>query len=403
MRLASKHLRAASVAVIRSVLTTTICAGAMVTVVFAMVPGATSSTRETIDISDGQSLSSFDQLAQSDENEVEEHQVVPGVSPKFLAKLSAITQSASSPDQKLSEIDDLVRSYGWPSTPPAIAQVVAAARIKVLAQKTKPADPVVGEIPCEHLTIQFNSKQQWYAGGDPFGIPFEQWTASAFNALKSRISSCGNPDGPGLIKYLDYSVGQPMAEREAETVHTEALVDELDAIVRDQKNPTQRLAAIEDFQRRLNWAAPPQVEQAIKRATEAAQDEERASENARFQAARQEEEAKASTDADSLQETQELTLFTRFSANYYVANFCAEHDAYFSTEDVERLKAELQTTFASMHLSQDKKDAAWRNVQATAPAQLAGITENDCAAEKRSYALIWPQVFAPSDPVENPF
>ncbi|TGQ19618.1 hypothetical protein, partial [Mesorhizobium sp. M00.F.Ca.ET.220.01.1.1] len=86
----------------------------------------------------------MDLVAQSESDE----QVVPGISPVFLAKLSAITEDASPTDKKLSDIDSLVRSYGWPSTPPAIAQVVAAARVKILAQKTKPADLIVGEIPC---------------------------------------------------------------------------------------------------------------------------------------------------------------------------------------------------------------------------------------------------------------
>lgn len=343
------------------------------------------------------------QLAQSDGNELPAQQVVPGVSPVFLKKLSAITESALTTDKKLSDVDSLVRSYGWPSTPPAIAQVVAAARIKILAQKTKPAELVAGEIPCDHLTIDFNSRQQWYWGGKPFGVPFEQWTVSSFNALKARIAACGNPDSQGLINYLEYSVGKPMAEREAEADRTKELLDELAAIVRDQKNPTQRLAAIDDFLRRLKWAAPPEVHQEIERAKAVAQVEERAAESAQFEATRQQEEANNKANAGGVQESSELGIFIQFSTSYYVANYCAENDAFFTAEEVDHLKAALQSTFDAMHLSQEKKDAAWNHIQATAPAQLAGLTDEDCASEKRAYALIWPQVFAPTNPVENPF
>lgn len=366
-------------------------------------PVAASSTSSLTDVLSGQSNSKMDLVAQSQSDAPEPQQVVPGVSPVFLAKLSAITNSASSSNKKLSDIDSLVRSYGWPSTPPAIAQVVAAARIKILAQKTKSADVIVGEIPCDHLTIDFNSKQQWYSGGTPFGIAFEQWTVSSFNALKAHISECGNPDGQGLINYLEYSVGQPMTAREAESVRTKELLDELTAIVRDQKNPTQRLAAIDDFLRRLKWAAPPEVEREIQRARAVAQVDERATESAESQATRQQEEASTKIDDAALQEAQEVTIFRQFSIKYYVANYCAEHDAFFTAEEVERLRTELQSTFASMHLSQEKKDGAWNHIQATAPAQLAGVTDEDCASEKRAYALIWPQVFAPTNPVENPF
>ncbi|TGQ43688.1 MULTISPECIES: hypothetical protein [unclassified Mesorhizobium] len=374
-------------------------APSLLAAVLGIEPVAASSTSSFIDVLSGGSSSKMDLVAQSESDE----QVVPGISPVFLAKLSAITEDASPTDKKLSDIDSLVRSYGWPSTPPAIAQVVAAARVKILAQKTKPADLIVGEIPCEDVTIDFNSKQQWYPGGTPFGIPFEQWTVSSFNALKARISECGNPDGQGLISYLDYSVGNPMAEREADSDRTKELLDELAAIVRDQKNPTQRLAAIDDFLRRLKWAAPPEVEREIERAMAVAQVEERATESAQSQATRQREEATIKIDDAALQEAQEVTIFRQFSTKYYVANYCAEHDAFFTAEEVERLRAELQSTFAAMHLSQEKRDAAWNHIQATAPAQLAGVADEDCASEKRAYALIWPQVFAPTSPVENPF
>lgn len=373
-------------------------APSLLAAVLGIEPVAASTTSSLLDVLSGDSGSKMDLVAQS-----ESEQLVPGVSAVFLAKLSAITEGASTRDKKLSDIDSLVRSYGWPSTPPAIAQVVAAARIKTLAQKPEQADLVVSEIPCDHLTIDFNSRQQWYGGGKPYGIPFEQWTVSSFNALKARISKCANPDRQGLINYLDYSVGQPMRAREAESVQTKKLLDELDAIVRDQKNPTQRLAAIDDFLRRLKWAAPPEVEREIERAKAVAQVEERATESARFQATRQQEEATTKIDDAALEEAQELTIFRQFSIKYYVANYCAEHDAFFTAEEVERLRAELQSTFASMHLSQEKKDAAWNNIQATAPARLTGATEEDCASEKRAYALIWPQVFAPTNPVENPF
>lgn len=378
-------------------------APSLLAAVLGIEPVAASSTSSFIDVLSGGSSSKMDLVAQSESDEPEPQQVVPGISPVFLAKLSAITEDASPTDKKLSDIDSLVRSYGWPSTPPAIAQVVAAARVKILAQKTKPADLIVGEIPCEDVTIDFNSKQQWYPGGTPFGIPFEQWTVSSFNALKARISECGNPDGQGLISYLDYSVGNPMAEREADSDRTKELLDELAAIVRDQKNPTQRLAAIDDFLRRLKWAAPPEVEREIERAMAVAQVEERATESAQSQATRQREEATIKIDDAALQEAQEVTIFRQFSTKYYVANYCAEHDAFFTAEEVERLRAELQSTFAAMHLSQEKRDAAWNHIQATAPAQLAGVADEDCASEKRAYALIWPQVFAPTSPVENPF
>ncbi|MGX9144692.1 hypothetical protein [Mesorhizobium sp. 128a] len=401
MRLGRKHCHAAGT-VIQSVLKMTVCAGLTGAVLFAIQPAVASSARELIYVSDPASSPSY-QLVQSDENALPAQQVVPGVSPVFLGKLSAITESASTSDKKLSDIDSLVRSYGWPSIPPAVAQVVAAARINILAQKTKPADLVIGGIPCDHLTVDFNSRQQWYSGGKPFGIPFEQWTVSSFNALKARISECGNPDRQGLINYLEYSVGQPMAERETEAVRTKELLDELATIVRDQKNPTQRLVAIDDFLGRLKWAAPPKVEQEIERAKAVAQVEERAAESAQYQATRQQEEANRKANAGEDQESEELAIFTQFSARYYIANYCAEHDAFFTAEEIERLTAELRSTFASMHLSQQKKDAAWNNVQAAAPAQLAGITEEECASEKRSYALIWPQVFAPSSPAENPF
>lgn len=399
MRLARKHCHAASGAVVRSVRTMTVCTGVAGAVLFALGPSIASPIRELINVSDPASSLTY-QLAQSDGSEVPAQQVVPGVSPVFLKKLSAITESASTTDKKLSDVDSLVRSYGWPSTPPAIAQVVAAARIKILAQKTKPAELFAGEIPCDHLTIDFNSRQQWYSGGKPFGVPFEQWTVSSFNALKARIAACGNPDSQGLINYLEYSVGKPMAEREAESVRTKELLDELAAIVRDQKNPAQRLAAIDDFQRRLKWVAPPEVEREIRRAKDVAQVEERAAESAQFQARRQQEEA---NNKANVQEREELAIFIQFSASYYVANYCAEHDAIFTAEEVDRLKAVLQATFDAMHLSQEKKDAAWNHVQATTPALLVSFTDEDCASEKQAYALIWPQVFAPTNPVENPF
>ena len=373
-------------------------APSLLAAVLGIEPVAASSTSSIIDVD--KAHSKMDKVAQSDEPP---QQVVPSVSPVFLAKLSAITDSAAPPDKKLADIDSLVRSYGWPATPPAIAQVVAAARIKILAQKTKPADLIVGEIPCDHLTIDFNSRQKWYPGESPFGVPFEQWTVSSFNALKARIAACGNPDSQGLINYLAYSVGQPMAEREAGSARTKELLNELAGIVRDHKNPAQRLAAIDDFLRRLNWAAPPEVEQEIERARAVAQVEQRAAESAQFQATAQQEEANTKIDDATLQEAQEVTIFRQFSTRYYVASYCAEHDAFFTAEEVERLRAEHQRTFSTMHLSQQQKDAVWNHIQATAPAQLAGVTDEDCAAEKRSYALTWPQVFAPTDPAENPF
>lgn len=104
-----------------------------------------------------------------------------------------------------------------------------------------------------------------------------------------------------------------------------------------------------------------------------------------------------------IQQGQEITIFRELSIKYYVANYCATNGAFFTSEEVGRLKSELQSTFASLHLSQQQKDAVWNNIQATAPARLTGVTDEDCASEKQAYALIWPQVFAPTDAAENPF
>ncbi|ESZ27571.1 hypothetical protein [Mesorhizobium sp. L2C067A000] len=200
------------------------------------------------------------QFAQSDENEgeenddAEENQVTPNVAPEFLAKLAAISDStATTPDQKLAAIDALVQSYGWPSTPPAIYQVVTAAREKISAQKAQ-----------------------------------------------SQQSS-------GIF-------------------------------------------------------------------------------------------------ADNTKkENDELGLFMAFSAQFYVAKYCADNGVYFTSDEVDRLQLELQKTFATMSLSQQKKDVAWQNIQAVMPGQLVGMTEEECATEKNSYAFMWPQVFAPSAPMANPF
>jgi hypothetical protein len=57
------------------------------------------------------------------------------VSWKFMDKLTAITDGTGTPAQKLADIDALVKSYGWPATPPAIAHVVEDAREVLLNEK----------------------------------------------------------------------------------------------------------------------------------------------------------------------------------------------------------------------------------------------------------------------------
>lgn len=233
-------------------------------VLFALKPGLASTIREMMHIPRTMPSYISDQVAQSDENEEEENQVVPGVSPIFMEKLSAITQSSSSPDQKLAEITALVQSYGWPSTPPAIQQVVSAARDKILTEKA--------------------------------------------NAAEGEGATTTGPDIPT-------TTSAPVSEREAE----------------------------------------------------------------------------------------QAGIFFQFSLRFYVAKYCADHDAFFTSDEVDRLQATLKETFATMDLSQQRKDEIWKTIQERAPAQLSDMTEGECATEKRAYALLWPQVFAPSDPVQNPF
>ncbi|RVC81768.1 MAG: hypothetical protein EOS54_03985 [Mesorhizobium sp.] len=241
-----------------------ICAGLVGAVMLVLKPGAALSLRDLITVSDAQPLSPSAEVAQSDENEEEENQVVPGVSPIFMEKLSAITESSSTPDQKLAEITALVQSYGWPSTPPAIQQVVNAARDKIFVEKA--------------------------------------------NAAEGEGATTTGPDIPT-------ATSAPVSEREAE----------------------------------------------------------------------------------------QAGIFFQFSLRFYVAKYCADHDAFFTSDEVDRLQATLKETFATMDLSQQRKDEIWKTIQERAPAQLSDMTEGECATEKRAYALLWPQVFGPSDPVQNPF
>lgn len=258
MRLTRTHFHAASVTVGRSVLTMVVCIG-IGAVLFALKPGLASSIREMIHIPRTMPSSISDQVAQSDENETEEPQVVPGVSSVFLTKLSAITESAASPDQKLSDLDALVRSYGWPSTPPAIDKVVTEARRKIALEKNANSD---------------TQKPYPYAGD-------------------------------------------------------------------------------------IDLSQKPEDEQ--------------------------------------------LGTFAAFSGKFFVAQYCSDNGAFFTPDDVERLKSEYQKIFSTMTVSQEKKDAIWQRIQAVGPTQLAGITGEACAAEKQSYLFMWPEVFAPTDPIANPF
>ena len=264
MRLARSHFRAASTAVVRSVVTMIICAGLVGAVMLVLKPGAVLSLRAMITVSDAQPLSPSAQVAQSDEGEEEENQVVPGVSPIFIAKLSAITESSFTPDQKLAEITALVQSYGWPSTPPAIQKVVDAARDKVLVQQA--------------------------------------------NEAEGEGATTTDADVPA-------TTSAPMSGKEAE----------------------------------------------------------------------------------------QAGIFFQFSLRFYIAKYCADHDAFFTSDEIDRLQTTLKQTFATMDLSQQRKDEIWKTIQERAPAQLSNMTEGECATEKRAYALLWPQVFAPSDPVQNPF
>lgn len=356
----------------------------------------------------------------------------------------------------------------------------------------------VEKIPCDHLTVDFNSKQKWYGEGEPFGIPYKEWTVILFAALKARISQCGNPDGQGLISYLEYSAGNPIAEREAEEDHTKELLDKLAAIVRDQKDPLQRLADIDAFSQQLKGSASPEVEREIEQARNNATSERREAYLKEQQLKTQREEANRASAAENDQTAQlnpdegeaeedqvipgvspvfmaklsaitdktitpdeklaeidalvksygwpftppaiakvvydarqkimdeknrhndqpesandldlshkseddQLGTFMAFSGKFYVAQYCAENEAFFTSDDVSRLKVEFQKLFSSMTLSQAKRDAAWQIIQNVMPTQLAGMTAEECAAEKQSYLFMWPQIFAPDHPVENPF
>ncbi|MBZ9694890.1 hypothetical protein [Mesorhizobium sp. CO1-1-9] len=261
MKTVRKYLQSASGPVARSVVTMVVCFG-IGGVLFALKPGLASSVRETLGISKNWHVSSFDGAAESDQSQSGSQQVVPGVSPVFLGKLSAITESASISDKKLSDIDSLVRSYGWPSTPPAIAQAVAAARIKVLADKA------------------------------------------------------------------------------TRTTNDDAQAENSE----DDDN---------DFSRK------PEEEQ--------------------------------------------LQTFIAYTSKFYVAQYCSDNGAFFTPDDIERLKLWYQNLFSTMTLSQEKRDAVWRNAQAIGPTRLAGMTAEECAAERQSYLFISSEIFAPSDPIDNPF
>ncbi|RWB44797.1 MAG: hypothetical protein EOQ46_12845 [Mesorhizobium sp.] len=102
-------------------------------------------------------------------------------------------------------------------------------------------------------------------------------------------------------------------------------------------------------------------------------------------------------------EDEQLGAFVAYASKFFLAQYCSDNGAFFTPDDVERLKTEYQKIFSTMTVSQDKKDAIWQKIQALGPTQLAGMTAQECAAEKQSYLFIWPDVFAPSNPVENPF
>lgn len=102
-------------------------------------------------------------------------------------------------------------------------------------------------------------------------------------------------------------------------------------------------------------------------------------------------------------EEEQLRAFMMFSTKFFIAQYCSDNEAFFTSDDVERLKSKYQKIFSTLTLSQEKKDAIWQKIQAVGPTQLAGMTAQECAAEKQSYLFTWPDVFAPSNPVENPF
>lgn len=261
MKAAQKHLRSASGTVMRSILTMIVCAG-IAAVLFALKPGLASSVREMIHLPRSAPFSNYDQVAQNEENEEEPTENLPDVSSVFLEKLSAITHSASPPDQKLSAIDELVRSYGWPSTPPAIDKVVTEARRKISLEKP------------------------------------------------DQNANQGTQNPPREAGDVDYS-------------HTP--------------------------------------------------------------------------------ESEQLGAFIAFSGKFYVAQYCADNGAFFTPDDLERLKVAYQKMFSSMTVAQETRDAVWQKMQTFGPAQLADMTAEQCAAEKQSYLFTMPQLFAPSDSVANPF
>lgn len=102
-------------------------------------------------------------------------------------------------------------------------------------------------------------------------------------------------------------------------------------------------------------------------------------------------------------EEEQVMAFTMYSSKFFIAQYCSDNEAFFTSDDVERLKSKYQKIFSTMTLSQEKKDDIWQKIQAVGPTQLAGMTAQECAAEKQSYLFTWPDVFAPSNPVENPF
>jgi hypothetical protein len=62
-------------------------------------------------------------------------------------------------------------------------------------------------IPCEEVTLEFNSRQRWEPGFVQYGIQYEAWTPEAFDMLRDRALECSNPDAQSFGAYIRYLEG----------------------------------------------------------------------------------------------------------------------------------------------------------------------------------------------------
>lgn len=196
-------------------------------------------------------------------------------------------------------------------------------------------------------------------------------------------------------------------------------MEKLEAITGGSGTPEQKLADIDTLVNSFGWRSTPlsvgylldDVREAIRR-EKAALDAQHHSEDDVEGEWAEENGSGGNTPTPNMpqegkifspEDSKELAVLNSYMTMYSIASFCADHEAHFTAEEIDRMRSHISDISSKMSLSATKRDKAWEIVQTILPQVTATMTEYDCALEKQSYAGFFPEAFVSSDAQKNPF